>query len=502
METRELAAGVLLAGFNGITLGSGGALEDLRSFPVAGLILLGPNVVNLKQTRSLTDEIRSLYAGKPDPLIAIDQEGGRVVRLHDGVVELPPMLAVGAADDAELAERAGAELGSDLRRAGVNMTCGPVLDLAIFPKNTVIGTRSFGERPRDVARIAGAFSKGLREAGIMPAFKHFPGHGSTAMDSNSELPVIDIDAATLRGRDLVPFAELLPTADAVMTAHIVTKAFDSVNPATTSPAIVGDLLRNELRFNGVCISDCMQMDAIANTIGSSDGAIAALNAGVDLILVSRSLALARAMALAIARAADTGTLPMARLEEAYERVQVLRQKLRGPLPLETPRKDANVGDEVALRAVTVVRGDPQSKPDASIIISFEGTMYARGTAGLISRHESVATAHKVLEVKLPLEPTPNVVQNAIDQARKRSLRPIILTRRAHIYEKQAQAVNTILQAFPDAVLVSMLECYAVANFPSARNVVCTYGDEAPSVKALAAVLFDAAPARGKLPVSP
>ena len=153
METRDLAAGVLLAGFNGISGSSGGVLDDLRSFPVGGVILLAQNVVTLSQTRSLTDDIRTLFAGQPDPLIAIDQEGGRVVRLHDGVVHLPPMMALGATGNRELARRAGSELGTDLRRAGVNITLGPVLDLAIFPQNTVIGTRSFGGDPAAVATL-------------------------------------------------------------------------------------------------------------------------------------------------------------------------------------------------------------------------------------------------------------------------------------------------------------------------------------------------------------
>jgi beta-N-acetylhexosaminidase len=501
METRDLAAGVLLAGFNGITLSSGGALEELRSFPVGGVILLGPNVVNLKQTRALTDEIRSLYAGRPDPLIAIDQEGGRVVRLHDGVVDLPPMLALGATGDAALAKRAGAELGNDLRRAGVNMTCGPVLDLAIFSKNTVIGSRAFGEDPRNVARVAGAFAEGMRGAGIVTAFKHFPGHGSTALDSNAELPVIDVDAATLRARDLVPFAELLPHADAVMTAHIVTKAFDGAHPATTSPVVLNDLLRKELRFNGVCISDCMQMDAVTNTIGSSEGAIQALVAGVDCVLVSRSLALARAMALAITRAADSGQLPRARLEEAYARVLALRQKLSKPQPLDAPRRDPKVGEEIAARAITVVKGLPSANVAKSIVVSFEGTMFARGTAGLISRHYSIAGARKIPEIKLPLEPTSTAVDNALTQIEQQALRPIVLMRRAHIYNKQSAAIESILKIRPDALLVSMLEPYDAFIFEGAPNLLCAYGDDELCINALGAVIFDGLPARGKLPVT-
>lgn len=500
MDTQELAAGVLCVGFNGITLESG-AKEELKSFPAAGVILLSKNVVNLAQVRSLTDEIRDLYGAGPDPIIAIDQEGGRVSRIHDGVAELPPMLALGATGDSDLARRAGREVGSDLRRAGVNFMCGPVLDLAVFRENTVIGARSFGEDPQTVSTIAGAFSGGLSDAGIVAAYKHFPGHGSTVVDSNVQLPIVDASAATLRSRDLVPFAQLLPGAQAVMTAHIVAKAFDEHRPATISPLILNRLLRRELGFGGVCFTDCMQMDAITKSFGAPVAAINALLAGADCVLVSKSLAMARAIALAIAAAVDSGRLPRERLEDAYERVSALREGLSSPLPIDAERDDASVGGEIAQRAITCVRGGPQADPQQSIIVSFEGTMLARGTAGLISQYFSLATDYGVPEIKVPLEPPLTIVQNVIDKILSSGRRPIVLMRRAHIFGKQALAIERILQARPDALIVSMLEPYDAFMFPEARTVLCAYGDERCCIEGLAQVLFNGAEATGTLPVT-
>lgn len=499
MEIRELAAGVLCVGVKGITFQSGGAAE-LSSFPVGGVILRPQNVVDLRQTRELVDAIRSLYAGKPGPIVAIDHEGGRISPFREGVAELPPMMALGATDDTSLARRAGKETGNDLRRAGVNFTFGPVLDLALFRNNTVIGARSFGSDPMRIARVAGAFANGLRESGIVAAFKHFPGHGATASDSHLELPFVDAPVQTLRSRDLVPFAQLLPGAQAVSTAHIVLRAFDPDHPATTSSAVLQNLLRTELRFQGVCISDCIEMDAIVKTIGAGEAAVQAINAGVDLILVSRNLSVARDVAQAIARAVESGALPRARLEQAYARVRLLREKLAEPVAIDAPRPDANIGNEIALRAITVLRGPKTLDPARHVVVSFEGTILARGNIGLISKYYSLTENHRMPEIKVPLEPGADNLTGALTAIKQTGRTPIVLMRRAHIYAKQAAAIRAILEAHPDAVLVSLLEPYDALMFAQAQTVLCAYGDERPCIQGLAAVLFDGTAPRGTLPI--
>src|SRR5581483_739592 len=207
----------------------------------------------------LTDEVRTVL---DRPIIAIDQEGGRVARIRDGVEEIPSALAIAAAcagaGNDELAREAGRQIAFDLRRIGANVDFAPVADLALTRMNTVIGTRAFGDDPRRVAQLAGAFAAGLERGSVAATFKHFPGHGSTAVDSHLELPAIDEDETTLRSRDLIPFAELLPRARAVMTAHIVARAFNAGRPATVSYRILTELLRGELHFQGVCFTDCLQ----------------------------------------------------------------------------------------------------------------------------------------------------------------------------------------------------------------------------------------------------
>ncbi|HET9097904.1 MAG TPA: beta-N-acetylhexosaminidase [Candidatus Baltobacteraceae bacterium] len=494
-DIRTLAAGVVCVGFDGTRIAPDLA-RKLRETPLAGLILFARNIASLAQARALTDAIREIMN---NPIIAIDQEGGRVARLRDGVEELPAMLALGATGDTELARRAGAQLAFDLRRAGFNVDYAPVLDLMLMRMNTVIGSRAFGNDPQQVARFGDAFARGLRSQGIIPTFKHFPGHGSTEVDSHLDLPAIDLDEGTFRDRDLVPFAKLLPGAQALMTAHIIVRSLDAERPATLSPRILTSLLREEIGFEGVCFTDCMQMDAISKGVGSTSGAVQAVIAGADCVLISHSFDLALESIDRLVDAVNDGSLPKARLEQAYERVQTLRAALQPPLPLDAQPPYAGVGREIGRRAVTVLRGSAQAAGPQSIIVSFEGTT-VEGVQGLHTEHASLAGGAGVPELRLPLEPQSAAVDELVADVQKRGKRPIVLMRRAHVYKAQADAVRALLNAFPDALLVSTREPFDAFMFDSAQNVLCTYGDDKPSMEGLSDVLFGGAPAQGTFPL--
>jgi beta-N-acetylhexosaminidase len=364
--------------------------------------------------------------------------------------------------------------------------------------NTVIGARAFGDDPQIVARFGDAFARGLRSQGIIPTFKHFPGHGCTEVDSHLDLPAIDFDEATLRARDLVPFARLLPGAEALMTAHIIVRSLDPQHPATTSPRILTQLLREEIGFDGVCFTDCMQMDAIAKGIGTTEGAVLALVAGADCVLISHRIDLALEAIEQIACAVENGRLPRARLEQAHARVQRLRAKLQQPLPLDARPPHPGVGREIGRRAVTVVRGSASVQASQSIVVSFEGTT-VDGVQGLHSEHFSLAGSD-VAQLRLPLEPQSAQVESLLSQIRERGKRPVVLMRRAHVYAAQAAAVDALVSAFPDALLVSTREPFDAFMFDRARNVLCTYGDDKPSIEGLRDVLFGGAPPEGTFPL--
>ena len=264
MNVTALAQSVIAVGFDG-RRAADAPLDELRALAPGAVILFGRNAGSNDELRALIVALRGMTA--LPPLIAVDQEGGRVARIGEPVAQLPSAMAVGAAHDAGACERLGTLLGRDLARLGVSVDFAPVADCALVPANTVIGTRAYGSDPHVVARFAGAFARGLETGGVAAALKHFPGHGSTAVDSHVALPRVSAGAAEFRARDLVPFAAAI-SADAaqiVMAGHVVIDAFDAQRPASLSPRILTRLLRDELGFAGVACTDCLQMDAIAHT---------------------------------------------------------------------------------------------------------------------------------------------------------------------------------------------------------------------------------------------
>ncbi len=246
----DLAAQVVCTGFTG-TSEVDAPLDKMARLGIRATILFPRNLEHPEQIRRLTSALQEALGDAAPALIGVDQEGGAVARLHDGVVALPSMMALGATNDTNLAQRAARRLGNDLRALGINLDFAPVFDLALEPRNTVIGTRSFGSDANRVSEFGRAFAQGLRDGGVIAVGKHFPGHGATETDSHVALPVVEVDAATLRARDVVPFADAIHARiPAIMTAHAVVPSLDPDSPATMSRAILHDLLREELHFEG------------------------------------------------------------------------------------------------------------------------------------------------------------------------------------------------------------------------------------------------------------
>jgi beta-N-acetylhexosaminidase len=482
VTSREaLARGVILAGVHEEANGA-----DCDGF--AGALLFSRNGDSVAQVRALCDALRASSRDLP-PIIAIDQEGGRVARLRDGIVPMPSAMALGAAADLELAERAGEQVAFDLRRAGITLNLAPDLDLALDSRNTVIGTRSFGDDPQRVASVASAFARGMERGGLQTCYKHFPGHGATATDSHSDLPVLDIDEATLRARDLVPFAKVAPQAGAMMTAHVQLAALDEDGPATLSRRLMTGVLRGELGFTGALLTDCLEMGAV-DARNDRNAAVDALRAGADLLLFSHSPDTARAAVNAILEAVESGVLDESRLAEAHGRVERLRLTSATPLPLDASAPHPEIGREIARRAVTLVRGVPELDPSMAAAISFGGG------AETIAREAPAIVMHS-----LSLDPSDAEVAAAVEALARSGRRPLLLARRAHLHETQVAAIASIVQRYPDAAVVSLLEPFDLPLFGCAKHLFATYGDEPVSLAGLADVLFGTHLAGGVLPVT-
>ncbi len=496
-EVERLARGVLLVGFDGISL-DGDVARHFERAQFAGYVLFARNAGTLAGVRSLTDCLRCLH-GVP-PVLAVDQEGGRVARLHEGIETIPPMMALGAASDPILARDAGQQTGFDLRRAGFTVNFAPVIDLAREKCDTAIGTRSFGSDLARTVLLARAFASGLEDQGIIATFKHFPGHGSTAADSHLGLPEVDLDERTFRERDLAAFAAVAESASAIMAAHIVARAFDDRSAATLSQALLVRVLREDFRFQGVCFTDCMQMDAIAQTIGTVPGIVAAIAAGADCALVSHDFEVAVEAADAIVRAVEKGALPYARLAQAFGRIAALRERSAPPLDLDAAHLHRGIGRRIARNAITVIRGIAHADPTASIVLSFESAT-SEGAAGLHEHHARLdAQAPALATLVAPLAPTDSERDQALAAIALSGRRPILLLRRAHVYPEQARTAADTIARFPDAVVVSTREPYDCALFPQARHLIAAYGDDDASMGGIADVLFGNAVATGTLPV--
>jgi beta-N-acetylhexosaminidase len=512
LDLNALARGVIAVGLSGTTpaRASTSSVEELRAFAPGAMILFARNVGTTAELRELIVALRAL--GNPPPLVTIDQEGGRVARIGEGVAQLPSAMAVGATGDPVLAERLGTLLGRDLARLGISVDLAPVADLALQPRSSVIATRAYGDDPERVAAFVIAFARGLERGGVAAAIKHFPGHGSTAEDSHNALPHVAVDAATLRARDLVPFARALEAraTSLVMTAHVVLEAFDPLRPATLSPAVLTGLLREELGYTGVVATDCLEMDAIAREVGTVEGAVQALAAGADLLFISHHLDVARAAADAIAAAVRDGRVPLARLEEAHARVLALRERYAAPAPLAAAL-DETAPREAARRAVSAVRGEPRLRPGAPVtVISFEGTLVdnVAASGGRNGKNAAPSLSAELRRrrwkselMRVDLEPDLEDVDLLLEHIPRLGDREfVVVTRDAHLHPAQREAVARIVALAPQALIVSARAPFDATLWPAARRVVCLYGDQQLALEACAEVLTGEIPARGVPPV--
>jgi beta-N-acetylhexosaminidase len=296
----------------------------LRELRPSGVILFRRNYTDYATLSALCAELHALEAEFP-PLIAVDHEGGRVHRLTSPFTHFPPAAAIGRARSAALARRVGLAIGRELHSAGIDLDFAPVLDVLTNSKNTVIGDRAFATDPHLVAVLGCAMSHGLREGGLIACGKHFPGHGATWMDSHEDLPRDERTKEEIVRTDLYPFRQAIAArVDMLMLAHIVYPAFDSDLPATLSPAIIEKLLRQRLHFHRVVVTDDLDMGAIVRHLSIEHAALAALQAGADLLLICHSLERAITARDVCVQALQDGTLSRSRVEQAGRRLAALR----------------------------------------------------------------------------------------------------------------------------------------------------------------------------------
>jgi len=352
-DLRRHAGRLAIVGFAGPSV-PGDLRRLVADFDLGGVIYFARNIVQPDQVAELSRECAGL--SRTWPLwISVDQEGGRVARLKRPFTEWPPSIALGRSGDEQLAVRFGAALAAELGAVGINLDFAPVLDVHTNPANPVIGDRAFSERAEDVARLGAAFITAMQTAGVMACGKHFPGHGDTSTDSHHELPVVEHGRRRLEAVEWVPFRQAIAAGVAtIMTAHVLVPDLDEDRIASFSPLVVDAVLKRALGFGGVVISDDLGMKAVSATIPLPEATVAAIAAGCDAVLLCNSTTDEQVAAIeTIIHAAESGRLPMKRIEDALDRQRRIKERfLSGPraaVPIEVVGSDAHqsVSDEMA-----------------------------------------------------------------------------------------------------------------------------------------------------------
>lgn len=308
----------------------------LTEYCVGNIIHFGNNVTGFEDSKALNAKLRSLImkncAGVP-PIISVDHEGGRVMRFSQDFTWFPSQMAMSAAKDLALTEAIGEAMGTELRAAGFNLSISPVLDVVVHKNNAVLSVRCFGDDPQQIATQGIALARGLQKAGVVACMKHFPGGGDTELDSHYFLPKVDKGRDVLDERELVPFKALIDAkaSDAMMTTHILYPQLEEKDfPATMSETILEGILRKELGYDGLVMTDGIHMKAIADHYGVERGCIEAIKAGCDMICVgtggSGVLESQKSCCEALYQAVVSGEIPMARLEEAVARILRVKEK--------------------------------------------------------------------------------------------------------------------------------------------------------------------------------
>ncbi len=332
LNLRHACGQLLSVGFVGLAA-PGELLDRIARSEAGGVILFRPNIENPAQVAGLVAALRRSSPALAHLVVSVDQEGGRVQRLRAPLTEWPDMGSVAAAGDVQRTRAVGQALGGELAALGIGWNLAPVLDVHTNPANPVIGDRAFGTRPDLVTDHALAFWRGLHDAGVRGCGKHFPGHGDTHSDSHLELPVVAHNQDRLRSVELAPFASAARAGiEALMTAHVLYPALDPERPATLSPRILQRLLRDDLGFTGMLVSDDLGMRAVADRHPIEDLVVESLLAGVDHFLIREAGEKQDRAFEALVLAAEKKAAVRARIGESAARVLAFKAGLRVPMP--------------------------------------------------------------------------------------------------------------------------------------------------------------------------
>jgi beta-N-acetylhexosaminidase len=471
------------------------------------------------QVRELTAALQrtARAAGQAPLLIATDQEGGQLTAMGEGTTQFAGNMALGATRDPELARRVGRAIGLELAALGVNVNYAPVLDLNTNPRNPSLGIRAFGDEPGLAASLGAALIAGLQSAGVAATIKHFPGKGEAAVDSHYRMPVIAHGRERLDAVEFPPFrAGIDAGAKLLMTGHfaIPTLTGTSAYPATVARRVMTDFARGEMGFDGVIITDALDMGAITQGAGQIIDVIAAVRAGVDLMLIMLDADTQERLYGGLNLAYTRELIGDEHLQQSVERILALKQwaaeQLQPGLEVVGCAEHRTLEAEVARRSITLVRDEAGLLPlrlsrDARVaaVMPRPKNLTPADTSAAVAPHLAAAlrTHHpRVEEYVTSHLPTGDEIA-ALRERLAGADRLILGTINASMQPEQAALVNELLQLGLPTVTVALRTPYDLAVYPSSRTHLCTYSIQPASLDALAAALFGEFAPAGRLPVT-
>jgi beta-N-acetylhexosaminidase len=487
-ELRKIAGQLIMIRFPGTVLDAATA-DFIKENGIRGACLFRGNMTDSTQLAKLTADLREAMG--PEALIAIDQEGGAVVR-STWVPAPPAAMGLGAANDLDLARRTGAAVARAVKALGFNWNFAPVLDLNNNPDNPVIAERSFGAEPKRAAELAMAWMAGSHAEGVACCVKHFPGHGDTTVDSHRDLPTVHKSVAELEDLELAPFRIAAPQAPAMMTAHIVYPAIDAENPATMSPAILDGILRKQWDYKGVIITDGMDMHAIAGRYGVGNAAVRALVAGADMVMALGTPETQNETLDAIANAIVSGSITQEQIDQRLGRLSVLAHAYPcKPRAYKEDASDREIMSEGWRKALTM-RGEPQRPaPGAKVRLVARQDVVSDGVSEAGVPATSVAASlGKLYDVELVTFADANTFDwNALPQDGRFTF--LASTSRLRYGEHARNNWK------PDLHL-ALWNPYQALDIQS--PALMTYGFAAPALEAINAWLSGELQAQGRVPV--
>ncbi|MRN54686.1 beta-N-acetylhexosaminidase [Paenibacillus monticola] len=493
-------------------------LKLITDYNLGGIIYFRRNIGTPEEVYECS---ASLQRAAAEPLlIAIDQEGGMVARIEDGITLMPGNMALGATRDLEGVRESARIVGSELRHLGINMNFAPCVDINNNPANPVIGVRSYGESPELVGDMGAAAADGYQQAGVAATIKHFPGHGDTDTDSHLGLPFIRHNRQRLEKIELAPFRHIIETGvDAIMTAHVVFPAYEEQEiPATLSESILTGLLREDMGFEGVIVTDCLEMNAISKTVGVGRGAVMAVQAGADLILVSHQFDWQVEAIEAVIAAVERGDITESRIDHSIRRLRDLKAK-RG-IHKGEPQTFVSIQDHLGTKASYEVA---QELSEHSItLVKDEGQLPLAATERTYVIWPEVHTPHEVVEALQEKMTLGRVLLDLMTAVEERIIdvdpseeeiglvlaeslaynQVVAVTYNAGFSSGQQRILEELTQrAGVKLIVVAARDPFDYSAVPEIRTYLACYENKPLAMQSVAKVLTGQLQARGVLPVT-